>query len=121
MDELYRKMVNGKEEAEICIAPISTMELRPSDLQVMERFSNFIAPVMSSPLIPHLADLNWNEISNAAGFQGIPLDTVIYASGRPDLQETIKSVERTAIAPNVFELPAGLKKQDIGSLLQGRS
>jgi hypothetical protein len=119
--DLYRKTVNGQQEAEICLAPISVAELRPSDLQVMERFSNFIAPVMSSPLMPHLADVNWNELSKAAGFEGLPLDTLVYAHGKPDLEETIKSVERTTISPRLFELPAGLAKRDVGSLLQGRS
>jgi len=117
----YRKMVDGRQEAEICIAPISAIDLRPSDLEVVGRFSNFIAPVMSSPLMPRLAGLNWNEVSKAAGFQGIPLETVIFAGGRPDLQETVKSVQHTAIPPNLFELPSGLTKRDIGSLLQGRS
>jgi hypothetical protein len=110
----YRKTVNGQQEEDLCIAPITAAGLTPADFQVLDRFSTFMAPVMSSPMVPKNDYMGWNDMNKAIGFQGMPLDTVMYAGGKPDRQQTVNKIERTAIPASTYELPAGLTKQDMG-------
>jgi len=110
----YRKTVNGQQEEDLCIAPITAAGLSAADFQVLDRFSAFMAPVMSSPMVPKNDYMGWNDMNKAIGFQGMPLDTVMYAGGKPDRQQTVNKIERTAIPASTYELPAGLTKQEIG-------
>ena len=106
--------MNGQQEEDLCIAPITATGLSAADFQVFERFSTFMAPVMSSPMVPKNDYMNWNDMNKAIGFQGMPLDTVMYAGGKPDRQQTVNKIERTAIPASTYELPAGLTKQEMG-------
>jgi hypothetical protein len=56
------------------------------------------------------------QMNKAIGFQGVPLDTVMYSGGRPNMQQTVNKAERTAIPAGTYELPSGLAKQDIGAM-----
>jgi hypothetical protein len=111
--DIYRKTVNGRQEEELCIAPVGRAGLTVADFQVLDRMSAFIAPVMSSPMVPHSDYMNWNEMNKAIGFQGVPLETITYSQGQPNLQATVNKIERTTIPANTFDLPAGLTKRDI--------
>jgi hypothetical protein len=110
--DFYRKTVNGREEADFCISPASAAGFAPADLTVLDRFSEFAAPLMSSNIVPHLDDMDWGQLHKGIGFSGIPLDVVTYDRGKPDIQQTVTKVERSAIRPDAFELPPGLVKQD---------
>jgi hypothetical protein len=112
--DVYRKTVNGQQEEELCIAPIGAAGLSAGDFQVLDKFSSFIAPMMSSPMMPRSDYMNWNDMNKAIGFQGMPLDTVIYAQGRPTTQQTVTKIERTGIPASTFDLPPGFTKRDIG-------
>jgi hypothetical protein len=110
--DLYRKTADGQQQADFCIAPASSTGLDPADFQVLDRFSDFAAPVMASHLVPHLDDMDWGGMNKAIGFTGIPLDVVAYDHGKPDMQQTVTGIQRVAIPPDTFDLPAGLTKQD---------
>jgi hypothetical protein len=110
----YRKTVNGQQEEDLCIAPITAAGFSAADFQVFERFSTFMAPIISSPMVPKNDLMNWSDMNKAIGFQGVPLDTVTYAAGKPERQMTVNKVERTAVPASTYELPAGLTKQDMG-------
>jgi hypothetical protein len=112
----YRKTVNGQQEEDVCIARIAATGYSVADFQVFERFSTFMAPLMSQPSVPKNDIMNWNDMSKAVGFQAVPLDTVIYAGGRPNMQQTVNKAERTAIPASTYELPSGLTKQDISAM-----
>src|SRR5438067_2609530 len=74
--DLYRKSVNGQQQADFCIAPAASAGLEASDFGVLDRFSDFAAPVMASNLVPHLDDMDWGAVNRAIGFIGIPLDVI---------------------------------------------
>lgn len=112
--DLYRKSVNGQQQADFCISPASSAGFDASDFGVFDRFSDFAAPLMSSRLIPHIDDMDWGSMHRALGFAGIPLDVVAYDRGKPDIEETVRKVIRAPIPADTFELPAGLTKQDLG-------
>jgi len=112
--DLYRKTVNGQQEEELCIATLGATGLSANDFQVMDKFSSFMAPMMSSPMMPRSDYMNWNDMNKAIGFQGMPLDTIIYVQGRPATQQTVNKIERTGISAATFDLPPGFTKRDMG-------
>jgi hypothetical protein len=112
----YRKTVNGRQEEDVCIARIAATGFTQADFQVFERFSNFMSAMTSQPGTPKSDFMNWNEMNKAIGFQGVPLDTVMYSGGRPNMQQTVNKAERAAIPASTYELPSGLAKQDIGAM-----
>ncbi|MEA2824115.1 MAG: hypothetical protein QOF03_597 [Alphaproteobacteria bacterium] len=116
----YRKTVNGQQEEDLCIARIAATGFSQADFQVFERFSNFMSPIMSQPSVPKSDIMNWTDMNKAIGFQGVPLDTVMYSGGRPNMQQTVNKAERTAIPASTYELPTGLTKQDISAMFGAR-
>ncbi len=110
--DLYRKTINGRQEADFCISPASAAGLSPADLTILDRFSDFAQPLMSSNIVPHMDDMDWGQLRKAVGFSGIPLDVVTYDRGRPDIEQTVTKIARTAIRADAFDLPPGLTKQD---------
>jgi hypothetical protein len=113
--DVFHKTVNGQQEEELCITPISAAGLSTGDFQVLEKFASFIAPMTSSPMMPRSDYMNWNDMNKAIGFQGMPVDTIMYAQGRPTTQQTVSKIERTAIAASTFDLPAGFTKREMGA------
>jgi hypothetical protein len=114
--DLYRKSLNGQQQADFCISPASSAGFDPADFGVMDRFSEFAAPLMSSHLVPHLDDMDWGGMDHALGFAAIPLDVVAYDRGKPDIQQTVTKLERAAIPANAFDLPPGLTRQDLSAI-----
>jgi hypothetical protein len=112
--DVYRKTTNGEREEDVCLAPITAAGLSAADFQVLDRLSTFMAPMMSSPMMPRTDYMGWNAMNKAVGFQAVPLDTVTYVGGKPDAQETVTKIDRTTIPASTFELPAGLSKQEMG-------
>src|SRR5882672_3483302 len=112
----YRKTVNGRPEEDLCIARLAATGFSQADFQVFERFSNFMSPMTSQQGVPKNDFMNWNEMNKATGFQGVPLDTLMYSGGRPNMQQTVNKAERTAIPASTYELPSGLTKQDLGAM-----
>jgi hypothetical protein len=109
----YSKTVNGQKEEDLCIAPVSATGITPADLQVFEKFSSFIQPISSSPMVPKTDYMSWNDMNKAIGFAGVPLDTTMYIQGRPNIQHTVNKIERTAIPATTYDLPAGFTKREM--------
>lgn len=115
----YRKTVNGTQQEDLCIVRLATAGLRAEDFQVLDRVSAFVQPIASSPLMPQTDLLSWTEMTRAIGYQGMPVDTVIYGGGAPASQQTVSKIERVAIPANAFDLPGGLTKQDLSGIARG--
>jgi hypothetical protein len=115
----FRKTVNGAQQEDLCVARLTATGLRADDFQVLDRVSAFVQPIASSPLMPQTDLLGWTEMTRAIGYQGIPIETVIYGGGAPASQQTVSKIERTAIPANAFDLPTGLTKQDLSGIARG--
>jgi len=114
--DVYTKTVGARKEEDVCVAPIATAGLTAADFRVLESFSAFMSPVASAPMLPHNDFMHWNDMNKAIGFQGVPLDTLTYSNGRPNLQHTVQKIERAAVPGNTFDLPPGLSKQEVPSV-----
>jgi hypothetical protein len=115
----FRKTVNGAQQEDLCIARLTAAGLRADDFQVLDRVSAFVQPIASSPLMPQTDMLAWTEMTKAIGYQGIPVETVIYGGGAPASQQTVSKIERMTIPANAFDLPSGLTKQDLSGIARG--
>jgi hypothetical protein len=112
--DIFRKTVNGEQEEELCITPISAAGLTTGDFQVLDKFASFIAPMSSSPMMPRSDYMNWAAMNKAIGFQGMPVDTIVYSQGKPTTQQTVSKIERTGIPASTFDLPPGYTKREMG-------
>lgn len=111
--DMYRKMVDGAQDEDICIATLAATGLAAADFRVLDSFSNFMGPLTSSPQAPRSDFMSWNDMNKAIGFQGMPLDTIHYESGMPSRQEIVQKIERMNVPASTFDLPAGLAKAEI--------
>ena len=111
--ENYAKTVNGQKEEDLCIAPVTATGITAADVQVFDKFSAFMQPILSSPMVPKMSYMSWNDMNKAVGFAGLPLDSTTYLQGRPAIQQTVIKIERTTIAAGTYDLPAGLTKRDM--------
>jgi len=114
--ENYSKTVNGQKEEDLCIAPVTATGITAADVQVFDKFSNFMQPILSSPMVPKMSYMSWNDMNKAVGFAGMPLDSTTYLQGRPSIQQTVSKIERTAIPAETYDLPAGFTKRDMPGL-----
>jgi hypothetical protein len=110
---MYRKMVDGAQDEDICISTLAAAGLTAADFRVLESFSNFMGALSSAPQAPRSDLMRWSDMTKAIGFQGMPLDTVHYESGMPSRQDTVQKIERMNVPANTFDLPPGLTKQEI--------
>ena len=111
--DTYSKSANGQKQADMCIAPVASAGISAGDLQVFERLAAFVQPIASSPMVPRVGYLDWNEMTKAIGFAGFPLENVMYLGGQPSLQQTVNKIEHTAIPAGTYDLPAGLSKREM--------
>ena len=110
--DLYRKTVNGRDQADFCISPVFRGRIDPDDFDRARSVLGIRRPAVVLHIVPHLDDMDWGRHASRFGFSGIPLDVVTYDHGKPDIEQTVTKVERAAIRPASFELPPGLTKQD---------
>jgi len=111
--DMYRKMVDGARDEDICISTLAAAGLTAADFRVVESFSSFMGPLSSAPQAPRSDIMSWQDMNKAIGFQGMPLDTVHYESAMPSRQDTVQKIERVNVPANTFDLPPGLTKQEI--------
>lgn len=113
--EFYGKTVNGQKQEDLCIAPISSLGLTDNDFRALGLFTAFMGPLVTSPVAPRADYFNWADMNKAIGFSGIPLESTLLNNGQPALQDTMQKIEKTSIAADVFDLPAGLTKRELAA------
>ena len=110
--EQYDKIVDGRKEAELCMAPLGSVGITEDDLKVLNSIGTMMGPITQQ--VPDRSNyMGLDAISKAIGFQGVPLETVYYDDGKPTRRDTVNKIERTAIPASTFELPQGLTKREM--------
>jgi hypothetical protein len=112
--DMYRKTLDGEQDEDVCIAPITAAGLTAADFRVLDSLNTFVEPVTSAPQMPRSDFMSWAAMNRAIGFQGLPLDTIHYLNGMPEREETVQKIERTNIPASTFELPPGLTQRTFG-------
>jgi hypothetical protein len=117
--DVYRKTIDGAQEEYLCITPIASAGLTANDFKVLDSLSQFSEPLTGAPQARG-EFMDWNGMNKAIGFQGLPLDTIRYSSGKPYQQNTVQKIERQNTPANTFELPAGYTMQGMPGGPQGQ-
>jgi len=113
----YKVTVDGAERTEMCIARLGDVGLSRDDLKALAQFGTFMQSMMTMPGADKhrpAGAFDFDGMSKAIGYDGIPVETArLSADGKPQVESTIKSVDRTSIPAATFEVPAGYTKRDM--------
>ncbi len=107
--ELYHREAGG-EISDVCIARLDAAGLSRDDFRVFAQMLKFLP---SGGDKPALYDLDAQR--QALGFDGLPLETLIYTNGKPFMRRTVTAIQHSSIPGSTFELPPGFAKQDLPS------
>lgn len=108
--EGYARLEDGRKAQDLCVARIADLGLARDDLKAFTSMSAMMKDGLGRN--PGAA-MDFDAMSKAIGFDGIPLRTVTYMPNGTRRQITVKSVERRALPPGTFELPAGYARQEM--------
>lgn len=108
--EGYARLENGRKAQDLCIARIADLGLARDDLKAFTSMSAMMkAGLGRNPG----AAMDFDAMSKAVGFDGLPVRTVTYLPNGTQSQIVVTAVERKALPPATFELPAGYAKQEM--------
>jgi hypothetical protein len=105
--ELYR-MRTGDRVADECIAHFDAVGLTRDDLKLFAGMKKFFG---SGMMAGQANAFDFDAQRQALGFDGIPLETIVYLDGKPVSRRSITAITRSPIPPATFELPDGLTKE----------
>jgi hypothetical protein len=108
--EGYARLENGRKTQDMCIARIADVGLTRDDLKA---FTSMSAMLKTGLGRDQGTAMDFDAMSKAIGFEGVPVRTVVYLPNGRQHESTMKSVERKSLPPATFELPAGYTRQEI--------
>jgi hypothetical protein len=108
--EMVERLVNGKKQADLCVARLDQVGLTPDDVKVFEDFFIFVRQAMPASH-DRTSLIDFEDLRKAVGYAAIPLDVTTYADGKVVSHGVIKAIERSEIPPETFEIPAGYQKE----------
>jgi hypothetical protein len=105
-DEFYDRKL------EFCAARLTEVGLTRADLKAYQ--NSFLFDQKTMPYIARRSPkIDLDALSEAAGYDAIPLETTLYRNGRQILHSVVRSIERSDIPAATFELPAGYTKEEL--------
>jgi len=113
---VFHQKTNGMLSSDLCIAPISAVGVTRDDFAVFKAFADSMRNALGSFGGRNLDMLDFDARAKQIGFDGIPIETVLYIDGKLKSTTTLKTIEHKPISPDVFEVPAGYTKQDMPNL-----
>jgi hypothetical protein len=106
-----RETLQGEKHlGEVCVTPWAATKIAESDMSVMERFADFVKQ-LSGPLAKMASD---NAVPDIAELHGLPVRTVM-AGPEGDVVHEIVRIDEQDVPASAFELPSGLKREDLGA------
>jgi hypothetical protein len=108
--DVFEQQTDGKKTAELCLAPLGDLGLKSDDIKVLNAFYSDSGFAQATG--GRAEQLNFKRLSEVAGREVFPIRTVLF-DGQKQSETVVKSIERTAIPANSFELPAGYAKRDM--------
>lgn len=109
----YEVLRGGQREAEIWTAPLEQLQLGGEEYATLAALARLFEPLGQRMPGPELGGLRTLEQSGE-GLQGFPVRSLTYDEGRAIAEELVVRVEQQSFEANLFELPSGLRKAEIG-------
>ncbi len=102
----------GTARREIWAAPIDQLQLQAEEFKTLKDLADLLAPL--GTLGPQALSALVAGEKGPRGIEGFPIRVLTYSEGRVVSEEVVTGHERKALAPDSFELPAGLRKTELG-------
>jgi hypothetical protein len=105
----YEGLVDGKKTTELCSVDPSALGFSAADFAVTQQMAEFFGK-----LIPQGGERLFRLGSGGAGagFEGVPVRTVVL--GPPRITSEVLKASRERFADSTFALPSGFQKQEFG-------
>jgi hypothetical protein len=116
--DVYEQQVDGRKTAELCLAALGDLGLRSDDVKVLSSFYNESGFQQMSG--GRSDEFNFKRLSEVAGREVMPVHVITFNDGQKVADTVVKSVERGAIPPGSFEVPAGYAKRDMPMMPGGK-
>lgn len=117
----YDGMRGDKKELEIWVTDWKRFGLTASDFKVLEQMGLFMKDAIG-PLAKKFSSSfaqSYSDVDRPDALPGVPIRIVNVDNGGSVME--IKKVSKEAVPAERFELPEGLRKEDIGSEMKGRT
>jgi hypothetical protein len=105
--EKYEGTRDGAKVSEIWTAAPKSLDVSDADFQVLKDMAKFFEK-FSKNMEGLIGDKRTN------GMEGIPVKTVAFKDGKPGFESQIREVKKEGLAPELFEIPAGLTLKKMG-------
>ncbi len=111
----YAVLDDGQLRYEVWAAPLSALNLRSADFETFRALSKFFTTM--NPL--GQAQGSW-AVGQLEQIKGFPVKYRFYQGGKATSELEVTKAEQRALDSNLFTLPAGLKKMEMGPMGGGR-
>lgn len=112
----YEGTQNGQKTSEVCTVAPSAVGFTPADFEVTRQLAEFF-----SKIVPQASERLFKLGSNEPnGYSGIPVRTVTFSNGQPQMTAEVTDATRANIPDSVFAVPSGYEKRDFMAGRGGR-
>lgn len=111
--QLFHQKKDGQLTADLCIAPVASVGLTKEDVAAYRKFAEAMRKSVPPGARRNAALFDFDAQTKQIGFEGLPVETVIYQDGKPSITTTVKSIDHVPLAADAFEVPAGYTKRDM--------
>jgi hypothetical protein len=107
---VYEVLVNGQRNQDVWAAPFQQVALNATDFRVFRAMGEFFEPLRR--FAPQ-AQAGW-DLKGSGEIDGFPVRWVDYEGARVVSEGKVVRAQRQDLAAQLFNLPAGLKKVELG-------
>ena len=112
--EGFARMENGRKTDDMCIARLGELGLTRDDMKAFGGLTQMLKSSMGPAQQSGAAAMDFDTMSKAIGFDGAPVRSVHYLPNGVQHETVVKAIERKSLSPDLFELPSGYAKQEMG-------
>ena len=112
----YEGFLEGEKKMEMWTTDWKKLGLKPEDFQVMQDMADFFGEfVEDQASFLQVGAESPEMIADKSQFAGLPVKVIDYSEGSEAHTTQLIEVKEQDFASSLFELPAGLKKKDMGT------
>jgi len=108
--EVKDTLQGDKRVGEVCVTSWTAAKVNESDVAVMKKFAEFMKGLTGQ----FAQAASAREVPDIAALNGLPVRT-ISTTPKGDVVQEIVKLEQADVPASAFELPAGLKREDLGA------